>query len=102
LYRQHRAAGLTDQALADFQTWGVPRNKLFARALDRTRAAVVSRALQRLEERGLLRRRNSHGQDRYSADGQSRGLGKHRTTHLQFTPDGEALAQWLEKEKANG
>jgi DNA-binding MarR family transcriptional regulator len=102
LYRQHRAAGLTGEALADFQAWGVPRNKLFARTLDRTRSAVVSRALQRLEERGLLRRRNSHGRDRYNAECPGRGPGKQRTTHLQLTPDGEALAQWLEKENANG
>ena len=86
------------------EAWGVRWDHLRNAAGWETpsQAAAASRALRRLEDRGLLRRRNQHSGDRYmnhnpfSYDPLAH---KHRTTHAQFTPDGRAEATRLTKGK---
>lgn len=88
------------------EEWGVKLKNL-PRGADRSRSASRSRMLRRLEERGLVERRNRSSGDRYSEDPEDTlevreelGLVQHRTTHVRFTEKGREVAERLERESA--
>jgi hypothetical protein len=70
--------------------WGIEYPHLH-RGTSRSDSAVRSRALQSLERRGFLLRRNEISGDSYSDEHKPLG----RTTCLQLTPSGRELAERL-------
>jgi hypothetical protein len=77
--------------IAQLEHWGVHIWK--PRPTSRAGSAARSRALRRLEARGLIERRNSIGGDQYSGGVWNK---QHRTVELRFTPKGRTLAEQLE------
>ena len=86
----HIEAAGTDTARARLPVWGVPWHT--GRNLSPARRASMSRAVQRLEARGLVLRTNptSGLLRRTRAD-----LAPRRATHLRLTPAGCALVNAL-------
>jgi hypothetical protein len=70
----------------------------------RSQLAAVSRAARRLENRGLIKRRNRCTGDQYcSASGRKHVRPHPRTTHLLLADAGRAVAQrLLEEDDRNG
>jgi hypothetical protein len=70
--------------------WGVPWGGADG---GKSASAAASRALRRLEQRGLLHRRNYFTGDKYSdAEDQRFVRPQVRTTHVALTPEGRAVA----------
>jgi hypothetical protein len=69
----------------------------------RSVSASASRAIRRLEERGLIRRRNRVSGDKYGRDGRGdHGHGAQvRTVTVELTPAGRVLAEELVEEDAD-
>jgi hypothetical protein len=77
--------------------WGIRITPLPA-GTSRSESASQSRAIKRLEDRGLIQRRNQCSGDRYCAEEYQPVFRQHRTTHLRFTPEGRARAELLHAE----
>jgi hypothetical protein len=91
-YRWHETHDNNDIAKADLRIWGIHSHNLAS--VSRSVSASMSRSLRRLEERGLIQRRNQCSGDRY-CEGGGRYESK-KATHVKFTPEGRALAERLE------
>jgi hypothetical protein len=88
LYRQGQAAAPAPDEQVEVP-WGTDGDMVFR--------ASISRALRRLESRGLLRRlQYARGKLRASGpDGVSPQAAHHRTTHIYLLPAGVTLARRL-------
>ena len=74
--------------------FGVRFTDAFPEERTRSESASLSRALRRLEGRGLVRRRNRHTGDAYMEDPWWRRE-QYRITHLALTPSGLTVAEGL-------
>ena len=99
--------------------WGVFWRCIQPRRPTRSCAAAVSRSIRRLEERGLVRRRNQMSGDRWSVEIRTRQIAasdwplpvhpddlvvpdSHRSTHIELTAEGHRTADWLIASCENG
>lgn len=91
-YRECEEPGmLSDSGRGQLRIWGVPVWR--REACSRSESASRSRALRRLEADGLIRRRSQVSGDWYQPDGIPDYGTQPRTTHLQLTEAGRALAE---------
>ncbi len=88
--------------------WGVPWGRLLPPNRSRSFCAAVSRALKRLEDRGLVRRRNKLSGDKHQQPVEFAGRVRipdpppahHRSTHVLLTDEGLAIARTLAEQRA--
>jgi hypothetical protein len=96
-YRDREVPGrLTEYGKHSLEHWGVhlPR---FENGTSRSECASFSRAIRRLEQRGLVQRRNSHSGDKYQDHYENER--QFRTVEVRFTPAGRELAERSTEEK---
>jgi hypothetical protein len=86
-YRRIEATGKT------VDVWGIDIGRR-PPGTSRSESAADSRALRRLEDRGLIERRNFASGDRYGGR-VDRKPHQHRTTHITLTATGRDLAERL-------
>jgi hypothetical protein len=88
---------VTESAGGQVGVWGIRIHQL-PDGTSRSKSAALSRSLRRLEDRGLVERRNQATGDQYSKPGEvdpDHVRLQHRTTHVRLTGEGRALAERL-------